>query len=168
MYYVFVLSQTLTDVRHVVFFFQAEDGIRDYKVTGVQTCALPIYRALTEGVSGIFYSIQAASRTHHSEEEYAEFGEPHDRRFLESIRDRSKLTIIHCHGDQLMFERLARLPGHAWNWDDRATPPSVRDGQARVPGAVLGGLNQGKHLRDGTPEQSVAEVDDAIAQTGGR
>src|SRR3989454_9308292 len=24
------------------FFFQAEDGIRDYKVTGVQTCALPI------------------------------------------------------------------------------------------------------------------------------
>src|SRR5256885_805888 len=26
----------------VYFFFQAEDGIRDYKVTGVQTCALPI------------------------------------------------------------------------------------------------------------------------------
>src|SRR5690606_40214047 len=27
-----------------VFFFQAEDGIRDFHVTGVQTCALPIYR----------------------------------------------------------------------------------------------------------------------------
>src|SRR5256885_12047551 len=26
----------------MMFFFQAEDGIRDYKVTGVQTCALPI------------------------------------------------------------------------------------------------------------------------------
>src|SRR5256885_17195828 len=26
-----------------LFFFQAEDGIRDYKVTGVQTCALPIW-----------------------------------------------------------------------------------------------------------------------------
>src|SRR5437016_14595691 len=25
-----------------VFFFQAEDGIRDWSVTGVQTCALPI------------------------------------------------------------------------------------------------------------------------------
>src|SRR5690606_40163117 len=25
------------------FFFQAEDGIRDFHVTGVQTCALPIY-----------------------------------------------------------------------------------------------------------------------------
>src|SRR5258707_7533023 len=27
----------------VYFFFQAEDGIRDIGVTGVQTCALPIY-----------------------------------------------------------------------------------------------------------------------------
>src|SRR5256885_8283713 len=31
------------DVSDHVFFFQAEDGIRDYKVTGVQTCALPIF-----------------------------------------------------------------------------------------------------------------------------
>src|SRR5688572_3777056 len=28
----------------LVFFFQAEDGIRDLTVTGVQTCALPICR----------------------------------------------------------------------------------------------------------------------------
>src|SRR5256884_6796220 len=28
------------------FFFQAEDGIRDVAVTGVQTCALPIFRAM--------------------------------------------------------------------------------------------------------------------------
>src|SRR5690606_40525737 len=27
---------------HLFFFFQAEDGIRDFHVTGVQTCALPI------------------------------------------------------------------------------------------------------------------------------
>src|SRR5688500_19952698 len=30
----------------LIFFFQAEDGIRDYKVTGVQTCALPICKTL--------------------------------------------------------------------------------------------------------------------------
>src|SRR5256886_6204898 len=29
-------------MRRVCFFFQAEDGIRDLTVTGVQTCALPI------------------------------------------------------------------------------------------------------------------------------
>src|SRR3989454_4582774 len=33
----------------VFFFFQAEDGIRDYKVTGVQTCALPIFAVLSLG-----------------------------------------------------------------------------------------------------------------------
>src|SRR5215510_4043973 len=31
--------------QHVFFFFQAEDGIRDGHVTGVQTCALPILTA---------------------------------------------------------------------------------------------------------------------------
>src|SRR5690606_29082202 len=31
------------------FFFQAEDGIRDFHVTGVQTCALPICKILPTG-----------------------------------------------------------------------------------------------------------------------
>src|SRR5256885_11557140 len=34
------------------FFFQAEDGIRDYKVTGVQTCALPILEKRREQRAG--------------------------------------------------------------------------------------------------------------------
>src|SRR5256886_8699861 len=33
-------------VHGLFFFFQAEDGIRDLTVTGVQTCALPIYVAI--------------------------------------------------------------------------------------------------------------------------
>src|SRR2546430_12222112 len=37
---------TLSCVRlSLFFFFQAEDGIRDLTVTGVQTCALPIFAA---------------------------------------------------------------------------------------------------------------------------
>jgi uroporphyrinogen decarboxylase len=123
--------------------------------------------ALTEGVSGIFYSIQAASLSQHTEEEYAEFGEPYDRRFLNSLGTRSTLTVIHCHGDRLMFDRLARLPGHVWNWDDRGAGPSLASGRAVVNGAVAGGLDQWKTLRDGTPETAVAETDDALAQTDG-
>src|SRR2546426_2281336 len=34
------------------FFFQAEDGIRDYKVTGVQTCALPICTTTSTHAAG--------------------------------------------------------------------------------------------------------------------
>lgn len=123
--------------------------------------------ALSEGVSGIFYSIQGASLSVNSEEGYARFGEPYDRRVLESVRDTSSLTIVHCHGDRLMFERLASLPGHAWNWDDRAAGPSLADAKSQVAGAVIGGLDQWKTLRDGTPEQAVAEARDAIEQAGG-
>src|SRR5260370_40424062 len=35
-------------MRLVVFFFQAEDGIRDSSVTGVQTCALPLLEPFEE------------------------------------------------------------------------------------------------------------------------
>src|SRR5947209_19560536 len=42
------------------FFFQAEDGIRDIGVTGVQTCALPIY----EGVELLLRDRLAEGRGH--------------------------------------------------------------------------------------------------------
>src|SRR5690606_39692794 len=41
----------LTTVFAYSFFFQAEDGIRDFHVTGVQTCALPIL-ALDRRITG--------------------------------------------------------------------------------------------------------------------
>src|SRR5690625_6094907 len=40
-------------VRLFCFFFQAEDGIRDGHVTGVQTCALPILLFDNQGNAGI-------------------------------------------------------------------------------------------------------------------
>src|SRR5437667_5771961 len=43
----------------VFFFFQAEDGIRDRDVTGVQTCALPIYAPLEERRARAVYARRA-------------------------------------------------------------------------------------------------------------
>src|SRR5256885_5540029 len=45
------------------FFFQAEDGIRDYKVTGVQTCALPIWFCSPRDIflSGFPFRVQRRS-----------------------------------------------------------------------------------------------------------
>src|SRR5260370_36647318 len=48
----------------VIFFFQAEDGIRDSSVTGVQTCALPISRIETWGVR--YFGWMAATRRKNS------------------------------------------------------------------------------------------------------
>src|SRR5690606_40555363 len=47
--------------RWVVFFFQAEDGIRDFHVTGVQTCALPIYAWDSRVVLGLGAGALAAT-----------------------------------------------------------------------------------------------------------
>src|SRR5256885_2159228 len=41
------------DISFFFFFFQAEDGIRDYKVTGVQTCALPILVAVGSPIAAV-------------------------------------------------------------------------------------------------------------------
>src|SRR5690606_39351244 len=41
-------------IMYFVFFFQAEDGIRDFHVTGVQTCALPIsLRMISDRIQNI-------------------------------------------------------------------------------------------------------------------
>src|SRR5205085_3987724 len=54
----------------VFFFFQAEDGIRDLTVTGVQTCALPILRASRQPRSALSHdwtgNLGADRRAHHT------------------------------------------------------------------------------------------------------
>src|SRR5947208_14207368 len=53
---------------YVFFFFQAEDGIRDDLVTGVQTCALPIWvspktgLAKVSGVPQLFVALSGGQR----------------------------------------------------------------------------------------------------------
>src|SRR5688572_31623924 len=64
----------LGEVEHVVddrqrvavagadFFFQAEDGIRDLTVTGVQTCALPISQRVPESTRSTASAADSAAR----------------------------------------------------------------------------------------------------------
>src|SRR5207249_9266908 len=46
-----VMGNIRADMIFFFFFFQAEDGIRDRNVTGVQTCALPISAARAVGAA---------------------------------------------------------------------------------------------------------------------
>src|SRR5256885_15715506 len=85
-----LLSRVLSLV--VVLFFQAEDGIRDYKVTGVQTCALPICHP----VCGLFCS--------------TEFRHGKTRSF--SIRLAAVVADSTTDGHRAGLLFLARRPGH--------------------------------------------------------
>src|SRR2546422_4364741 len=73
------------------FFFQAEDGIRDVAVTGVQTCALPIWRSSRPRRSPTVrprrasYSAATASSTWPSVH-------------LDSTRDRKSTRLNSSHG----------------------------------------------------------------------
>src|SRR5215813_2098757 len=58
------VSVTLVTVP-TLFFFQAEDGIRDADVTGVQTCALPIFPREVKGASRFVIQKHAARRLHY-------------------------------------------------------------------------------------------------------
>ena len=67
----------------------------------------------------------------------------------------------------------ATVGGWSCTSGGRPIPAGVRpsfplgEGRAKVPGAVIGGLDQWTTLRDGTPDAAVAEARDAVAQTGG-
>src|SRR2546430_7892611 len=45
-------------LQYYFFFFQAEDGIRDLTVTGVQTCALPIFLAMKDSAVNQTYNLE--------------------------------------------------------------------------------------------------------------
>src|SRR6266850_6939356 len=77
------------------FFFQAEDGIRDYKVTGVQTCALPIF----EG----FEKIIAIKRI------LPTMGE--DRDFIKMFIDEAKIAGQLAHANICQIFELGRIDG---------------------------------------------------------
>src|SRR5690606_40400363 len=68
----------------IAFFFQAEDGIRDFHVTGVQTCALPI-----SGVNNTYFLRAAlnAQRRARGEEELDSM------QFLKRVRE--KMAVLH-------------------------------------------------------------------------
>src|SRR5690606_39686378 len=63
----------------VSFFFQAEDGIRDFHVTGVQTCALPISKAgkkvvLLEAQERVLARVAGVDLSRFYEKEHREHG----------------------------------------------------------------------------------------------
>src|SRR2546430_3929481 len=84
----------------VFFFFQAEDGIRDLTVTGVQTCALPISAIAPVKPATAFRRFPAA---------YGQLGQPiHDFSGILGVQQRQ-----HRVPDKL-FGRKTEEAGDAW------------------------------------------------------
>jgi uroporphyrinogen decarboxylase len=146
---------------------QEPEAVRAGLDTITETTVQFIRQARRRGIAGIFLAVQHASFESLAEAEYEEFGVPFDLRLLQAA-DGLWLNVLHLHGSEVMFDLLADYPVRVVNWHDRETPPSLREGQARVAGAVLGGLRQWETMLRGCPGDVQREAQDAIQQTGGR
>src|ERR1041385_7510625 len=110
---------------YLFFFFQAEDGIRDVAVTGVQTCALPIWTPCSahSAASGS----QSRDRPRGSSR----------RARLHSLRDPDSAASAAAHKRWVMFLRTMAVPMRA------AKIPANAGRCARAAAIVDFGLTQG-------------------------
>src|SRR6266700_3533710 len=86
------------------FFFQAEDGIRDFHVTGVQTCALPICQTADQVIEA------NAARPQFG------FGEIDDHCFARWLADLAQST-----DDKCKYERTEIIRVDNGDWEKRET-----------------------------------------------
>ncbi|HXF81326.1 MAG TPA: uroporphyrinogen decarboxylase family protein [bacterium] len=121
---------------------------------------------LAAGADGVFFATQCASTAYLTVEEYEEFGRPYDLRVLDAVG--GALRLLHIHGEQIMFDVLADYPAEIVNWHDRRTPPTLAEAARRTSSCLAGGIDEWGTLYKGAPEAIIAEVREALAQTGGR
>ncbi len=124
--------------------------------------------AIDAGAHGIFLATQLATWRLLSTDEYRRFGQDYDLEILRALEGRSRLNMLHAHGDDVMFDVLAEYPVEMLNWHDRLTPPPIAAATTRFPRLLVGGLNEHGTLLSGWPDEIRAEVADAICQSGGR
>src|ERR1039457_2292528 len=104
-----------------IFFFQAEDGIRDYKVTGVQTCALPIcsrYSIPLEDLEPSASIIDSGMRNGHIEvflskrqafwENSALSDEQATKRFIDALLVLKSAATKFTQDEEALFQESAR------------------------------------------------------------
>src|SRR3712207_7508130 len=79
MYTNWIFTLKISEPLFFFFFFQAEDGIRDIGVTGVQTCALPISRSSTAAPDSRARGRHPPRRRHPRVDAGLASGDPDDR-----------------------------------------------------------------------------------------
>ena len=141
-----------------------KEGLQTIAETVVDFCK----ESIKAGVDGIFFATQAASFRLLNQAEHKEFGEYFDRMVLDAVRPEAEILIAHIHGEDTMIDALASYPVDAFNWHDRLVGPSLAEARSRLPGMLVGGLNEWNTLLNDSPADVEAEIQNAIDQLDGR
>lgn len=122
---------------------------------------------MEQGASGLFYTTSGwASEGWLTMDQYREFGEQYDLEFLDAIKSRSKMTVLHNGGEHIYFDTLGSYPVHAVSWDTFAPGnPNLLEGKKRLGKAAMAGLNP-QTLVSGSPSQIEDEVGQTLQEVG--
>lgn len=135
---------------------------------------------IKRGVSGFFFATQDARKQFISRENFARFGQKYDLQVLNSYARKTWLNVAHLHGLDVYFEDVAHnYPNNVLNWHDRNTFPSLKEARGLTDKALLAGIRAAHRvvdgrevaddiIKDGTPEEIVAHIREAIAAVDGK
>jgi uroporphyrinogen decarboxylase len=118
------------------------------------------------GVSGFFFATQNATYDLMTDEEYDEFGKAYDLPLFDPGKDQTWFNVIHIHGDNVMFDKLADYPGNCINWHDRWVAPSLAEARKRTEKCLLGGINENEVLATAAPDDLQRHIHEAVESAG--
>lgn len=127
-----------------------------------------ILHCIEKGGDGLYYCTQTVNYAFISSQEAEEFEKPYSLKILNAVREKLKVTILHLHGDQIIFEHFNDYPIDVLNWADRRTNPPVplETGLKKFHGTLMGGLNGRDTLVNGSEDDIVNEIKDAYQKLG--
>jgi uroporphyrinogen decarboxylase len=133
-----------------------------------QTTAAFAQEAMRAGAAGLFFATQCSTTDVMTEVEYRRFGQPFDLQVLDAVKDSARFSLMHVHGENIMFDLMAAYPVNMMNWHDRRTSPNLREAMGRFSGLLVGGVDEWGTLAQGPEDAMAAEVAQALEQTSGK
>lgn len=120
------------------------------------------------GVAGFFFATQCGTTDWVTEAEYDEFGGTYDLKVINAYKDITYFNVMHIHGDNTMFTKLADYPCNCINWHDRWTSPNMAEARKLSDKCFMGGINE-KWLSQAKTEEirsHIREAAEAAGRTG--
>lgn len=96
---------------------------------------------LDAGAHGVFYAVQMAGHPRFSRPIYEKFCRRDDQSVLEEVAPRSRLSLLHLHGSELVdFDVFLGLPVEALNWHDQIVGPRMAEVRAMTRKVLAAGI----------------------------
>jgi uroporphyrinogen decarboxylase len=125
--------------------------------------------SLDAGTDGIFFAVTRLAREGVlSKKEFEEFGKPYDLTVLKAV-EKAPFNVFHLCGPKTYFALSSEYPAPAVSWAAVGQGnPSVANARHYTDKALIGGSDETRTLRTGTPAEVAAEAAASIKASGGK